>query len=350
MNGETNTKLQRFYRDAHFRSKMGHNCLWSNASLLLRYCNGERYALPYLDIGPLYGGPNLDSDFLNRLEKLKEEQSTRLEPLFTWRREQYDPASLRLAIDRPDRPRLLRVDPYILHSRHPVFPPDHDYHYLVVCGVVEEEVCVLDQYFGFKGMLPYELLEQAVFSPAISGIGEVLTLELCDEGDETPDMEWLNRLFYQKLEAYLKGSVLIDGVHHDYGLQSLIRFHKELPLIFSSFFRQHQTREEALGLLSRRINIFMTNEREGMAHYLRHHADFLPRRAADELAALLLQSARKMKQISYALTKAQLRQEETGKIIAKIMKICKDLLFTEIEVHYAIEQSLYCNRWNNRTT
>lgn len=332
--------LSCFFTEAHFHSKMGHNCFWANFSLLLRYYQCEKFALPYLDLGPLYAEPRLDYDFLRKLDKQKAVQAKCLEELFCWQWERLNPRELRAAICRSSVPLLLRLDLHVLHGPFPMFPAEHDEHYLVVCGCRGEDVYVLDQYFGFKGCMPYKLLEQAAFSQAIGVNGDVLTLKPREARIREHDNAWFHELFTQKLKTYLAGSLDIDGEQFLYGLHSLIRLDRESSTLYTAFLQRHENRGEAQALLSRRINIFMTSEREGMGYYLLHQADFLSPSLAHELSSLILRSARKMKQISFALMKAQLKDEPTEQILPRITQLFRHVLLLELDVHYAVEQSL----------
>ncbi|MBO8162800.1 MAG: hypothetical protein H0Z34_03645 [Brevibacillus sp.] len=348
MNRQASQNLVRFFAETDYSGRMGHNCFWANASLLLRFHRLERYALPFLEIGPLYGGPRLDTRFLQRLESRKTAMAACLDRLFQWKLENVGSDNLLRVIRTIGQPFLLKVDPFVLHARYPLFPPDHDGHYLVICGSSGSSVRVLDQYFGFKGTLPYQLLEQAVYSPALNYCGEVLLLEQQGTFSMEQDEEWLSLLFCHKLEEYIRGRLFINGVEHLYGLKALIRLHNEWPEVADTFFREFPTRAEALGVLSRRVNIILSNEREGFAHYIGSHAPFLSQSDAAALAALLLHSARRMRQISYAIVKSQWKEETINSLLKRITRISKTLLSMEIDVHHAVDQWLYQYDWHRR--
>ncbi|MBE7105767.1 hypothetical protein FT637_22925 [Bacillus cereus] len=317
--------------------RRGVNCYWNSMSLLLEQFGLEPLILKHLNFGYVYSNPSLDITF-----ELEAEQPNTLGWLQNYigtSKSKVAPHKLREFLHNNTESFLLCVDVKVLSTMYPTFPPVHDYHYLNIVGVENENVHVKDQYFGYHGPIPIDLIYNSIQSKKIKQAGEVIKLNIETARINNFNDEMIKCLKYEfllKLSQYLQGHFQFDGVSYYTGTTAISKLCMEIDQVFSNAMSRQESIQDNWNFLIRRFNTCFLYSREGMLYYLNkyHHIVSLD---MEKLINYLGYSLSITRKISFIIMQANLKNKDPQQIIPTLQLKLEELMSVEKDIHKEID-------------
>lgn len=259
----------------HYRR--GVNCYWNSMSLLLEQHGLEHMILKHLSFGYIYSNSKLDITF--ELEAESSNSLGWLDQYINIKRYRLSEEELYEFLKQNKDPFLLCVNIKALASEYRSFPNIHDYHYLNVVGIEDKSVRVKDQYFGYRGLIPINLILKAIQPDTIVQIGEVIQLEVNYDYLKEKSKDIINLIrneLLMRFDQYLEGTFKFDGVLNYVGKKALEKLSEELDTVIFSAIERTESIQDNWNYLLRRFNTSFIYSREGMIFYLTKYKNLFP--------------------------------------------------------------------------
>lgn len=315
----------------HYRR--GVNCYWNSMALLLEKYGLEHMILKHLSFGYIYSNAELDITF--ELEAEASDSLGWLSHYIKIKKSKVNTENLSEFLNENKDLFLLCVNIEALSNEYKSFPPVHDYHYLNVIGVENDSVRVEDQYFGYRGLMPINLILKAVESDSIVQIGEVIQLEVDSNNLKGKIDEITNQIkgeLLVKTDQYLEGSFIFDDTLNLVGEKAIERFSEELNEVISIIMERKESIQDNWNYLLRRFNTCFIYSREGIVYYLNKYKDIFLYNVSD-LIADMEASLAITRQMSFLIIQANLKKKDPYNLAKVFKQRLEDVIRIERKIH-----------------
>lgn len=312
-----------YHNNMNINLNMGNDCFWSNMTILLEFLKEEVLALPYLDIACMFQRSVINENFLEVLEAKKMQQGIKDNPFFHTKIVQIDPNTCLNLIRDAGTPLLIKVNLKPIGRVYSAFPEENSEHFIVTCGLSSNgrHVLVADRYFGFLGNMSTDLIIEAISSLHQPVVYEITPItQTCRERETA-----LKEMLLLKMKEYTAGNITVCQTSYLFGYPAIKQIAEDLDCIWTQLKGESASTEEALSKLSRRIDIFLSRERAGIATYL----ELFGEGQYEVLQKELVQSTYLMKKVSITIVKGQLTKKTEKEIMNKMTRIFEQMVIVE---------------------